>query len=405
MERLEFTSASGHKLAARFDRPDGSPRGYALFAHCFTCSKDFVAARRIASNLARLGVAVFRFDFTGLGASGGEFGNTSFASNVDDLVAAARFMDERGEAPTLLIGHSLGGAAILAAAHAIPSAKGVATIGAPADVAHVLHQFEADLETIERDGQADVTLAGRRFTISRQFVEVARGTRLDERIAALRKDLLVIHSPVDATVGIENATRIFTAAKHPKSYVSLDKADHLLTSEEDARFVADMISAWAGRFLPDDEVQGSEPIEHVRVHETGDGKFQNSVQAGRHRLFADEPVSVGGADTGPSPYDFLSAALAACTSMTLRIYAEFKKVDLGRITVDVSHAKVHAKDCDSCTDALKTKGGKIDSFTRVISVEGDIPEPLRDKLEEIADKCPVHRTLEGNAHVTTVVRQ
>ena len=403
VEKLQFRSAQGQLLAARLDRPDGKVRGHAILAHCFTCTKDIIAARRIAGDLARLGIAVLRFDFTGLGSSEGEFANTDFISNVDDLVAAADHLRTDGMAPVLLIGHSLGGAAVLAAAARIPEVKGVVTIGAPADTDHVLQHFSADLDTIERDGSAVVQLAGRSFRIGRSFVETARETNLSAIISALRVSLLVMHAPLDSVVGIANATKIFTAARHPKSFVSLDTADHLLSKDADARFAAHVIAAWATRLLPEDEPQGETPIEHVRVRETGEGRFQNTVQAGRHRLFADEPVSVGGDDTGPSPYDFLAAALAACTSMTLRIYAGFKKIEMGEITVDVSHAKVHAGDCADCAEDIRNGGGKIDRFERVISIRGGVPAGLAGKIEEIADKCPVHRTLEHRAAVITRV--
>ncbi|MEL6817464.1 MAG: alpha/beta fold hydrolase [Pseudomonadota bacterium] len=405
IEKREFSSVSGQTLAARFDRPDGEIRGYALFAHCFTCTKDIIAARRIAAHLAKLGVAVLRFDFTGLGSSQGEFANTSFASNVDDLVAAADYLAANGEAPSLLIGHSLGGAAVLAAAEQIKSVKGVATIGAPADAEHVLHMFEDSIGDIERDGSAEVLLAGRKFRIGKGFIEAARSTTLDDKISRLRASLLVLHSPIDNTVGIDNATRIFMAAKHPKSFVSLGTADHLLTKDEDATFAAEMISAWASRLLPKDSVETSsaDQLEHVRVAETRASKFQNTVQVRSHRLFADEPPSVGGTDTGPTPYDFLSAALGACTSMTLRMYADFKKLDLGKVTVDVSHNKVHAKDCADCTEESMASGGKIDRFERVISVEGNVPEEIERKIVEIANKCPVHKTLEAQATIITRV--
>lgn len=402
-EKREFQSANGNTLAARFDRPDGEVRGYALFAHCFTCTKDILAARRIANHLARLGVAVLRFDFTGLGSSQGEFANTSFASNVEDLVKAAEYMRQQGEAPSILIGHSLGGAAVLAAATEIPDVKGVVTIGAPADAEHVLEMFDDKIDEIEKNGFAEVSLAGRPIKIGKSFIEAARETKLTDRIAKIRGSILVLHSPLDQTVGIGNATRIFQAAKHPKSFVSLGEADHLLTQEQDAEYAAEMISAWASRLLPKDRPQGEEPIEHVRVKETRDSKFQNTVQAGKHRLFADEPASVGGTDTGPSPYDFLSAALGACTSMTLRMYAEFKKIELGAVTVDVSHDKIHYKDCQECSEEDQAKMGKIDRFERRITIEGDVSPEIADKIEEIANKCPVHRTLEKNSKVITVV--
>lgn len=402
--RASFPGHSGASLAARLDMPNGKVRAFALFAHCFTCSKDLVAARRIAADLSRAGIAVLRFDFTGLGSSEGEFASTNFSSNVGDLLAAAGWLRDNHSAPSLLIGHSLGGAAMLAVAADIPEARAVVTIGAPADTDHVLANFGSDLATIERDGQADVTLAGRSFRIARQFVEDVRGVRLAERIRAMRKPLLILHSPLDEIVGIDNATSVFIAARHPKSFVSLDKADHLLTRAEDAAFAAAVIAGWASRYLEADKPQGEAAVEHVRVTETGEGKFQNAVQAGAHRLFADEPVSVGGLDTGPSPYDFLSIALGACTSMTLRMYADFKKIELGRVSVDVSHAKVHAKDCADCSDEERGSGRRIDRFERVISIEGDLPPELAGKIEEIAGKCPVHRTLEGSSNVKTVVK-
>ncbi|MGH6806394.1 MAG: bifunctional alpha/beta hydrolase/OsmC family protein [Ensifer adhaerens] len=403
-QRLQFSGHSGATLAARLDSPSGPLRAYAVFAHCFTCSKDLAAARRIAAELAREGIAVLRFDFTGLGSSEGEFASTNFSSNVADLVSAADYLRHHFQAPALLVGHSLGGAAVLAAARDIPEVRAVATIGAPADVGHVLKNFGASLEEIETSGAAEVDLAGRKFLVKMQFVEDARAHRIQDAVASLKKPLLILHSPLDQTVGIENATEIFGAAKHPKSFVSLDKADHLLTSPEDAAFAGRVIAGWATRYLAADAPQGTEAIEHVCVMETGDGKFQNTVQAGRHRIFADEPQAMGGLDSGPSPYDFLSIALGACTSMTLRQYADYKKLSLGRIGVDISHAKVHAKDCAECTETERSTGARIDRFERVISIDGEVSEELRRKIAEIADKCPVHRTLEGVAKIKTVVK-
>ncbi|NRP70800.1 hypothetical protein ILFOPFJJ_01682 [Ensifer psoraleae] len=403
-QRLQFAGHSGATLAARLDLPNGPLRGYALFAHCFTCSKDLAAARRIAAELAREGIAVLRFDFTGLGSSEGEFASTNFSSNIADLLSAADYLRQHYQAPSLLIGHSLGGAAVLAVAKDIPEVRAVATIGAPADVGHVLKNFGTSLEEIEKNGAADVDLAGRKFLVRKQFVEDARAQRIRHAVASLKKPLLILHAPLDQTVGIENANEIFLAAKHPKSFVSLDKADHLLTDPEDAAFAGRVISGWMTRYLAADAPQGTEPVEHVRVMETGEGKFQNAVQAGGHRLFADEPENVGGLDSGPSPYDFLSIALGACTSMTLRLYADHKKLTLGRIGVDVSHAKIHARDCEECTEAERSGGARIDHFERVISVDGEVSEELRGKIAEIAGKCPVHRTLEAVARVKTIVK-
>ncbi|ACP22906.1 hypothetical protein NGR_b14550 (plasmid) [Sinorhizobium fredii NGR234] len=403
-QRLQFAGHSGATLAARLDLPNGPLRAYALFAHCFTCSKDLAAARRVAAELAREGIAVLRFDFTGLGSSEGEFASTNFSSNVGDLLSAADYLRRHYQAPSLLIGHSLGGAAVLAVAGEIPEVRAVATVGAPADVGHVLKNFGASLEEIEASGAAEVDLAGRRFLVKKQFVEDARAQRIKDAVARMKKPLLILHAPLDQTVGIENANEIFLAAKHPKSFVSLDKADHLLTDPEDAAFAGRIISGWLTRYLAADTPQGTEPIEHVRVTETGEGKFQNAVQAGGHRLFVDEPEAAGGLDSGPSPYDFLSIALGACTSMTLRLYAEHKKLNLGRIGVDVSHAKIHAKDCEECTNSERSGDGRIDRFDRIISVGGEVSEELRGKIAEIADKCPVHRTLESVAKIRTIVK-
>jgi uncharacterized OsmC-like protein/fermentation-respiration switch protein FrsA (DUF1100 family) len=398
--KATFAGSSGQELAARLDLPAGPVRAFALFAHCFTCSKDALAARRIAGGLAADGVGVLRFDFTGLGSSEGDFANTDFSSNVEDLVRAADYLRETFEAPAVLIGHSLGGAAVLAAADRIPEAKAVVTIGAPADVAHVLRQFGGSLETIRTSGEAEVTLAGRPFRIRRSFVEDAEAQRLEEKIRHLGKALLVMHAPRDEYVGIENATRIFTAARHPKSFISLDDADHLVSRPEDASYVAGIIAAWVARYLPK-PAESTEQPERVLVRETGLGRLQNFVTAGRHRLIADEPVSAGGLDSGPDPYAYLAIALGACTSMTLRIYAEHKKLALGRISVEVGHGKVAADHCADCGAVAEGRTGRIDRFERIISIEGGVDGATAEKVVEIAGKCPVHRTLEGGAAVVT----
>jgi putative redox protein len=402
--RTTFPGGLGHELAARLDLPSGAVRVHALFAHCFTCTKDLAAARHIAAKLASLGAAVLRFDFTGLGSSEGEFENTNFSSNVDDLVAAADHLRKHYQAPAILIGHSLGGAAVLAAAHRVPEAKAVVTIGAPSDVSHVLHHFQAHLGDIERDGVADVTLGGRIFPISRRLVEDARGQAIGQHVANLRKALLVMHAPRDQLVGVEHAATIFMAARHPKSFVSLDTADHLLSDSRDAAYAAEVLAAWASRYVTQDE-EGAREDRHdgVVVEETGAGKFQNVITAGRHRLIADEPASVGGLDSGPSPYDYLAAALGACTSMTLRLYAEHKQLALERLTVSVRHGKLPAEHCADCGEAAEGRTGKIDRFERVISVDGTIDAALADKLIEIAGKCPVHRTLEARSAIVTKV--
>lgn len=403
-QRLEFEGGHGAILAARLDVPDGTVRAYAIFAHCFTCSKDLNATKRISEGLAQKGIAVLRFDFTGLGSSEGEFASTNFSSNISDLLRAANMLRQDFEAPKLLIGHSLGGAAILVAAGQIPEVKGVVTIGAPADANHVTHNFAADLKTIASDGKAEVTLGGRKFTIEKQFLDDLAGSSVNEHVAALKKPLLVFHSPVDQTVGIENAAEIFTAAKHPKSFVSLDTADHLLTSEADAQFVASTIAAWSERYLSGkEEKKGDENLKGITVSETGFGKYQNAVTAGAHHLMADEPKSFGGTDTGPSPYDFVSIGLGACTNMTLRMYAERKGWDIGKVRVVVDHVKIHAEDCISCNEDLKSSTGKIDQFHRKIIVKPGLDSDVMEKLLEIADKCPVHKTLHSKSDVTTSI--
>jgi uncharacterized OsmC-like protein/alpha-beta hydrolase superfamily lysophospholipase len=402
--RLTFAGSLGHELAARLDLPSAGVRAYALFAHCFTCTKDIVAARHIAAKLASLGIAILRFDFTGLGSSEGEFQNTNFSSNVEDLVLSANHLRTHYRAPAILIGHSLGGAAVLAAAHRIPEAKAVVTIGAPSDVAHVLHHFQTHLDDIERDGVANVTLAGRSFPISRGLVEDAKGQAIEHHVANLRKALLVMHAPRDQTVGIEHATAIFTNAKHPKSFVSLDSADHLLSDGLDAAYAAEVIAVWASRYVPQhEENAGEDWHDGVVVAETGGGKFQNEIAAGRHRLLADEPASAGGLDSGPSPYDYVAAALGACTSMTLRVYAEHKQLTLGCLAVSVRHGKLPAEHCEDCGEAADGRTGKIDRFERVISVEGGVDAVMAGKLIEIASRCPVHRTLEAGSAIVTKI--
>ncbi len=397
-ERFTFDGHAGDALAARLDMPEGPHLATAIFAHCFTCGKDISAARRIAGRLASMGIAVLRFDFTGLGHSGGEFANTTFSSNVTDLVRAAEALDRRGLAPSLLIGHSLGGAAVLRAAGQMPGVKAVVTIGAPYDPEHVTHNFGDALDRIRSDGRAEVNLAGRPFTIGRDFVKDVSGSKLSEAIRGLHKALLVMHAPRDETVGIDNATRIFIDAKHPKSFVTLDDADHLVSSAKDAEYAAEVIAAWAGRYLdlkPPAPPPGA-PEGIVRVSEADPAGFLQDVSSGPdHHLLADEPKAYGGTNRGLTPYGLVSAGLGACTSMTIRMYARRKGMALSHVSVDVSHDKVHAQDADAANPV------KIDTFRRVIRLDGDLTDADRAKLLEIADKCPVHRTLEKGARVET----
>lgn len=399
-ESVNFTGALGDSLAARIDRPIGPTRGFALFAHCFNCSKDLAAARRISDGLAERGIAVLRFDFTGLGHSDGEFANTTFASNIEDLVAAADWMRAELEAPTILIGHSLGGAAVLAAAERIPEAKGVATIGAPADPGHVVHNFGDRVAEIERDGEAEVVLGGRPFRVRKAFLDALKDHGLEATIGRLRRDLLIFHAPLDQTVGIDNAGKLFAAARHPKSFVSLDQADHLLTRTADAAYVAAVLSGWAECFLPTARPASiAVPEGEVAVIDAAEGVFPQWVAAGSHRLRADEPASVGGGDSGPAPYDFLLAALGACTNMTLKMYAKRKGWRIEQLETRLRHDRVHAEDCADC----ETKEGMVDRIDRRIIIEGPLDADQRARLAEIADKCPVHRTLHNEITVVTEI--
>nr|WP_170610221.1 bifunctional alpha/beta hydrolase/OsmC family protein [uncultured Ruegeria sp.] len=397
-ERITFSGHDGSQLAARLDLPDGPVLATALFAHCFTCSKDIPAARRISARLAVMGIAVLRFDFTGLGHSGGEFANTTFSSNVEDLIAAATYLEGRDMAPALLIGHSLGGAAVLRARAGIPSVKAVVTLGAPADPGHVSHHFEAALPEIEQDGSAEVLLGGRPFRIGKAFVDDISESALTPAIGDLKAALLILHAPRDETVSIDNAGAIFQAAKHPKSFVTLDDADHLITRASDAEYAADVISAWVGRYVPlcPPAPPPGAPEGVVRVIEADPSGFLQDIQAGpRHHAVADEPASYGGTDRGMSPYGFVSSGLGACTSMTIRMYARRKNWPLTHVSVDVCHDKVHAQDAGLVTE------GKVDLFRRKIRLEGPLTQDQRTRLMEIADKCPVHRTLEASVHITT----
>ena len=397
-ERFEFPGAKGQRLSGRLDQPDGAPLATAVFAHCFTCSKNSLAAGRIAAGLAARGIATLRFDFTGLGSSEGEFGNEGFSSNLEDIHAAVGHLRSLGRAPAILIGHSLGGAAVLATAGAIPEVRAVAVIAAPFDTGHTVKLFQGQVPEIEAHGAAEVTLAGRSFTISKSFLDDLRSQDQGRRIAQLGKALMVFHSPTDDTVGIENARAIFETARHPKSFVALDGADHLLTRRADADFTASMLAAWAARYVGSAGAADlAATVDGVVVEATGEGIFQQCVSVGSHQFLADEPVASGGRDTGPGPYDLLLAALGACTSMTIRMYADRKGWDAGRVRVVLNHKKIHAEDCADC----ETRVGMLDEISREIILPGALDATQRARLMEIADKCPVHRTLHSEIKIRT----
>lgn len=406
-KRLRFPGAFGDELVARLELPDpegSEPAAYALFAHCFTCSKDLKAVGWISRALVERGIAVFRFDFTGLGESEGDFADTDFSSNLDDLEAAAEFLRREHRAPEILVGHSLGGAAVLAAAERIPEAKAVATIAAPSDTDHLRDTLIRQAPELEEEDEAEVHLGGRKFRIRQKLLQDLAQGGLERAIRELGRPLLIFHSPVDDIVGIDHARRIYEAAKHPKSFVSLDDAHHLLTDPRDARYVGEVLAAWAGRYVTLEEVEEAgdeEPVEEGQVVVEGGQGFAQEIRARRHRFTADEPASHGGTDTGPSPYELLLAGLGACTSMTLRMYADRKEWPLEAVRVLLAHDRVHARDCEECTDEEREGGGRIDRISRKVQVLGELSGEQRERLLEIAERCPVHRTLEGTIRISS----
>jgi putative redox protein len=386
-----FAGGAGSQLIGLLEPPEGTPRGWAIFAHCFTCGKDSRAAVYISRALSRAGIGVLRFDFAGTGIGVGTGDAVSFASDVEDIQSAARAMTAAGKSPSLLVGHSLGGTAAIVAAGALPDIAAVATIGAPADLQHILRLFRPDdLDTIAREGEATVAIAGRPFLIRRSFLEAVEGIDVEKSIASLRRPVLVMHSPLDQVVGIEHASRIFVASKHPKSFISLDAADHLVTDVADANYASAMVAAWASRFLPPlmADLPEVEVAQGVVATETLAGKFQLKVRSGEHTLFADEPASVGGLGTGLSPYELVSAGLAACTVMTMRLYANRKGFPLERASTTVQHEKV--------PDMMPP-----DRFTRTIVLDGPLSDDQRARILEIADRCPVDLSLIRGSDVQT----
>ena len=398
IQKVSFTNKDEEQLAGRLELPlDQNPHNFVIFAHCFTCTKNLTAVKNVGRALTDAGFGVLRFDFTGLGESEGDFENTNFSGNVDDLVEAASFLEKNYMAPTLIIGHSLGGAASIFAASKIKSIKAVAVINSPSHPSHVLHILKNSAHEITKNGKAKVNLGGVDFTIKKQFLDDLENKSLIDVVSSFKKALLILHSPQDTTVGIENAEEIYKAAHHPKSFVSLDGADHLLSKKEDSRYVGEVIAGWASRYV---EIPVTEEIKSrskVAASLEGDDKFTTHLKLGDHYFIADEPLDFGGNNFGPSPYEFLSAGLAACTVMTIQMYARRKKWQIDNVTCHVNYSKEHALDCENCEE----DSAKIDTFIREIKLKGNLSEEHKKKLLEIADKCPVHKTLKTNTQVKT----
>jgi uncharacterized OsmC-like protein/alpha/beta superfamily hydrolase len=400
-KRVTFLNGEGVKLVGRLDLPvDKRPTNFAIFAHCFTCGKDLKAAQNITLALTQKGFGVLRFDFTGLGQSGGDFEDSDFTSNVNDIRAATDFLEANYRAPVLLVGHSLGGTAVVLAGVNLKSVKAVATIGAPFEPEHVLNLIRKDIERIEKEGEAEVEIAGRAFKIKSHFIQDLKAQGLERLLNEARgKAILIMHSPQDTTVGVTNAKQIYDAAHHPKSFVSLDGADHLLSKKEDSLYTGGVIGAWVQRYLKAKEPEESATKHQVMARIT-EGPFLTEIMAGSHHLIADEPLDVGGENLGPSPYELLSAGLGACTAMTIKMYATRKKFPLEEVVVHLDFDNDYLEDCENC----EQEGHKIGLFKRTIEIKGALDEAQQKSILQIANKCPVHKTLEQGVSIKTTLK-
>ena len=402
-KKVAFKNKAGFKISGRMDLPaDREPLAYALFAHCFTCTKNLKSVAHICRALTDRGFAVLRFDFTGLGESQGDFSETNFSTNIEDLVVAADFMKETFEPPDILIGHSLGGAAVLHAGSSIESAKAIVTIGAPSDPAHIKQSLKDSHLKIKKEGKAEIAIGGKSITVKKQFLDDLEKIQMQKAIRKLKKPLLILHSPMDEIVDSENAAIIFKAAFHPKSFISLDKADHLLTDESDAIYAGSVIAAWAEKYVEIREKRKwtTDPEDNRVLARIGQTLYRTDILANGHHLVADEPLAVGGRNSGPSPYDLLVSGLGACTCMTLRMYADRKKWPVESITTTLKHQKIHANECQSC----ETESGKLDHIDLEIDIKGDIDQEQKKRMLEIAQKCPVHVTLHSETITRTALR-
>ncbi|KAA5828028.1 OsmC family protein [Algibacter amylolyticus] len=400
--KLSIQNKKGHKLQAFLELPaNQKPQHYAIFAHCFTCSSTLSAVRNISRSLTSHGFGVLRFDFTGLGRSEGEFAESHFSANVDDLLAVNAYLKTNYQAPSLLVGHSLGGAAVIVAASKLDNIKAVATVGAPATASHVTHLFSHDIDEVKEKGEVEVNIGGRPFKINEAFVNDFSKIDLPEITKNLRKPILIMHAPFDSIVGIDNAHKLYHDAHHPKSFVSLDGADHLLSDSKDSRYVGNIIGTWVQRYFVQEDnsmldTKGEQLVAHLNLVEDN---FTTSIQTKKHSFIADEPEHVGGDDFGPSPYDFLSAGLAACTVMTLKMYAQRKKWDLQEVYVYITYSKKHSDDLMLDLDKPK----QIDHLQKRLKFVGNLDEKQKARLKEIAAKCPVHKTLTSETVIETEV--
>ena len=395
--KVIFENETGDELSGILELPTNQePHNFVLFAHCFTCNKNLLAVKNIGKALTDDGYGLLSFDFTGLGESEGDFSETNFSGNVEDLLAAAAFLEREHQAPTLLIGHSLGGAAVIFAAEKIPAVQAVATVAAPSSPKHVRHLLKSNLEEIREKGFSKVNVGGQDFTIKEQFLKDLDTKELKKVVQESDKALLVLHSPQDTIVEIKNAEEIYGAARHPKSFISLDGASHLLSNKRDSLYAGRVIASWASRYISTPK-QEKPKTKHQVVANLGSEGFTTQIKAGNHYFIADEPKDFGGDDFGPSPYELISASLAACTSMTIQMYCKRKKWNVENVETHVNHSREHAEDCEKCID----KTAKIDIFSRAILLKGNLDKKQRTKILEIADKCPVHRTLHNEIKVTT----
>jgi uncharacterized OsmC-like protein/alpha/beta superfamily hydrolase len=395
-KKVSFKNRYGETLEGVMDLPfTESIYAYAVFAHCFTCGKNLFAASQISRSLALKGIAVLRFDFTGVGESEGAFEDTNFTTNVTDIEDAAKYLEENYEAPSLAIGHSLGGAAVLFSAQKIPSIEAIVTIAAPSSPDHIVHLFRNSKEEINKEGQATMMIGGREVTIKKQFIEDVKSLSMQDLLRDLHKPILIMHSPSDSVVAINNAAEIYTSANHPKSFVSIDGADHLVKKQKDAEYVSSIIASWATRYLEPKATAQSESQVDAWLN---NDKFTTEVVARNHSLIVDEPLGAGGNDLGPTPYELLSAALATCTAMTLKMYAERKKWELGGLKVMVAHGRNHAEDCKQCEDDSKL----LENFKRTIVFDDAVDAEQQKRLLQIADRCPVHKTLSSKSKIDTI---